>query len=35
MVEKAPIVIMKGVKRADTEAVIKKLTENGASINLK
>ena len=35
LVEKAPTVIMKGVKKEDTEAIIKKLTESGAKITLK
>jgi ribosomal protein L7/L12 len=35
LVEKAPTVIMKGVKKDDTEAIIKKLSESGAKITLK
>jgi large subunit ribosomal protein L7/L12 len=35
MVEKAPVVLAKGVKKIDGEAIIKKLTENGAKITLK
>lgn len=35
LVEKAPTVILKGVKKDDTEAIIKKLTDNGAKITLK
>jgi ribosomal protein L7/L12 len=35
LVEKAPTVIMKGVKRADCDAVLKKMAENGAVAKLK
>jgi large subunit ribosomal protein L7/L12 len=35
MVEKAPVILMKGIKRADTEAIVKKFTENGGVITLK
>ena len=35
MVEKTPCVLMKGVKKADTEAIVKKLSENGAVVTLK
>jgi ribosomal protein L7/L12 len=35
LVEKAPTIILKGVKKDDTEAIIKKLTDNGAKITLK
>jgi ribosomal protein L7/L12 len=35
MVEKAPVVILKAAKKADAEPIIKKLTENGAKLNLK
>ncbi len=34
-VEKAPAVLMKGIKKVDAEAIVKKLTENGANIVLK
>jgi ribosomal protein L7/L12 len=35
LVEKAPTTIMKSIKKDDTEAIVKKLTENGAKITLK
>jgi ribosomal protein L7/L12 len=35
LVEKAPTIILKGVKKDDTEAIVKKLTDNGAKITLK
>jgi large subunit ribosomal protein L7/L12 len=35
LVEKAPVVLMKGVKRADTEALVKKFADNGGVITLK
>jgi large subunit ribosomal protein L7/L12 len=35
MVEKTPCVLMKGVKKADTEAIVKKFSENGAVVTLK
>jgi ribosomal protein L7/L12 len=35
LVEKAPTIIMKSIKKDDTEAIVKKLTDNGAQITLK
>jgi ribosomal protein L7/L12 len=35
LVEKAPTVLLRGVKKDDTEAIVKKLTESGAKITLK
>jgi len=35
LVEKAPTVLMKGVKRADAEGILKKLSENGGTLALK
>lgn len=35
MVEKIPVILMKGIKRSESEALIKKLEENGAKLTLK
>lgn len=35
LVEKAPVVILKGVKKADCDVILKKLYENGAVAKLK
>lgn len=35
MVEKAPVVLMKGVKKADSEELVKKLKDNGGVVTLK
>lgn len=35
LVEKAPVEIMKDVKEADANVIMKKLMENGAKITLK
>jgi large subunit ribosomal protein L7/L12 len=35
LVEKAPVVLLKAIKKGDTEAIIKKLSENGGVITLK
>jgi len=35
LVEKAPCLLMKGVKKADAEGIVKKLSESGATLNLK
>jgi large subunit ribosomal protein L7/L12 len=35
LVEKTPCTLMKGVKKADLDAIVKKLTDNGAVITLK
>jgi large subunit ribosomal protein L7/L12 len=35
LVEKAPVTILKGVKKADCDAILKKLYENGAVAKLK
>jgi len=35
LVEKAPTVILKGIKKEETDAIVKKLTDNGAKITLK
>ncbi len=35
LVEKVPCVLMKGVKKSDLDAIVKKLSDNGAVITLK
>jgi ribosomal protein L7/L12 len=35
MVEKAPVVILKGCKKKESEEILKKLTDNGATLTFK
>ena len=35
MVEKAPVILLKAVKRKESEEILKKLTDNGAVLSFK
>ena len=35
LVEKSPCLLMRGVKKADAEGIVKKLSDSGATITLK